>query len=294
MFIVKYKKIFVSISTVLVLAAIVLFFVRGLNIGIDFTGGSLLEVEYSQNVPTLENMQGLVPEAESVRQVGDSGFSIRTKFLSDEERNSLTQKLSAQNESMVVKRFSSVGPSVGQELRNKSILAIAIVLIATILYVALSFRKISKPISSWWYGLIVIVTLIHDVMIPVGVFALLGIQIDILFVSALLAILGYSVNDTIVVFDRIREQLKHNRESHTHESYESVVGKSLWQTMARSINTSLTVFIALLVLLVFGGETIHSFILALLVGVVAGSYSSIFLASPLLVIVENFKARKDK
>src|SRR3989344_3071409 len=131
MFIVKYKKIFVSISTVLVLAAIVLFFVRGLNIGIDFTGGSLLEVEYSQNVPTLENMQGLVPEAESVRQVGDSGFSIRTKFLSDEERNSLTQKLSAQNESLTVKRFSSVGPSVGQELRNKSILAIVIVLIAT-------------------------------------------------------------------------------------------------------------------------------------------------------------------
>lgn len=292
MFVVNHKKIFVILSALLVLASIVLVFVRGLNIGIDFTGGALLEVSYAENMPDLESVKVLVPEAESIRQVGADGYSIKTRFLTDAEREELIGKLIEQNSSMTVKKFSSVGPVVGQELRNKSILALIILLIATIIYVAISFRKVSKPVSSLWYGLIAIVTLMHDVIIPVGVFALFGLQVDILFVTALLAILGFSVNDTIVIFDRIREQLNDNKENNILEPFGVIVGRSLTQTMARSINTSLTVFIALAVLLVLGGEATYTFILALAIGVVAGSYSSIFLASPLLVYIASWQKKK--
>ena len=186
-------------------------------------------------------------------------------------------------------RFNSIGPTIGKELRNKAFVAIGIVIIAIMLFVAFVFRKVSKPVSSWKYGVAAIIALIHDIIVPTGVFAflgyILGVEIDILFVMALLAILGYSVNDTIVVFDRVRENLRLNREHGSEESFDLTVGKSLNQTYARSINTSLTTLFVVIALFFFGSEATQDFALVLAIGIIAGTYSSIFLATPLLVAI---------
>ena len=188
-----------------------------------------------------------------------------------------------------------MGPVIGAELRQKELIAIALVILCIVLFIAFVFRKISEPVSSWKYGLVAIITLIHDIAIPSGVFALLvhyrAAEIDILFTTALLAILGISLNDTIVVFDRIRENLRRNREMRGKETFEETVGKSLQQTYIRSFNTSFTVILVLLSLFLIGGETTKNFALTLLVGMVAGTYSSIFLASPLLVILNNLQSK---
>jgi len=181
-----------------------------------------------------------------------------------------------------------------KSLKIKALEAILAVLAAIILYIAWAFRKVSDPVSSWKYGVTAIVALAHDVIIPTGIFVLLGhfmnVELDILFVTALLTILGFSVNDTIVVFDRTRENLA--RDHHKHD-FEFIVNKSVNETIRRSINTSLTTFVVLLAIYLFGGETIKNFILALMLGVVVGTYSSIFLASPLLVVWEKFSRRRE-
>ncbi len=190
-------------------------------------------------------------------------------------------------------RFESIGPVIGEELKQKAIRAIIAVLVAIILYIAWAFRKVSEPVSSWKYGVTAIIALAHDVIIPTGIFVvlgqILGIELDILFVTALLTILGFSVNDTIVVFDRTRENLA--RDHHQHD-FEFIVNKSVNETIRRSIITSVTTFVVLLAIYLFGGESIKYFVLALMVGVVVGTYSSIFLASPLLVVWEHFSRRK--
>ena len=186
-------------------------------------------------------------------------------------------------------RFDSVGPSIGQELKRKSLYAIITVLIAIVLYIAWAFRKVSKPVASWKYGMTAIIALFHDVMIVLGVFAVLGrfldMEINTAFVAAILTVLGYSVNDTIVVFDRIRENLPRS-----DEDFESTVNISVNQTLRRSINTSLTTLLVLLSIFFFGGTTIRDFVLALSIGVFIGTYSSIFLASPVLVVWEKLKS----
>jgi preprotein translocase subunit SecF len=192
---------------------------------------------------------------------------------------------------------NTVGPILGKELRDKAFFAIAVVVLIIIFFIAFAFRKVSKPVSSWKYGTIAIVVLVHDIMLPVGLFAIMGhffgAEVDGLFVMALLAILGYSINDTIVVFDRIRENLKYNADSNTHEDFEFTVGKSLNQTYVRSFNTSLTTSLTLLALFFFGSESTHYFSLTLLAGVIAGTYSSIFLAAPMLVWLNNIAPAKD-
>jgi len=295
MFVIKYKKIFLAIAGFIMLASVASLFVFGLNFSIDFTGGSSLEVSYSER-PQIEQIQGVVAEkiegATLVRPIGESGFSIRTPFISDDEREALSVALSEQGPEYAQEKVSSVGPVIGEELKNKALVAIIIVVLVIVFFVAFAFRKVNEPISAWWYGLIAIVALIHDVLIPIGIFSILHLDIDILFVTALLAILGYSVNDTIVVFDRVRESLQSNKELRIKENFSETVGKSLQATFARSINTSLTTLIVLLTLLVITGSAIHNFILALLVGVIAGTYSSIFVASPLLVAVYERKKKK--
>lgn len=298
MFIIKYRKIFFALSAILVALSVFFIFYEGLNFGIDFTGGSVLEVEYKEDVPA----QDRVVEAVStvldgeilIRSTGQSGYSIRTPFLGEEKHKVLMEALSFGGSlSFEEKKFTSVGPVIGNELKRKAGIAILIVIVAIILYIAFVFRKVSKVVSSWTYGLVAIVALIHDVIIPFGVFALLGViiglEIDILFITALLAILGYSVNDTIVVFDRIRENIQINSESNKKEEFSNTVGRSLVQTFSRSISTSLTTALVLISLIIWGGEVTRPFALVLLVGVIAGTYSSLFLASPLLVSIYNWR-----
>jgi len=295
MLIVKYRKTFFWISGVIVALSLgsVLFF--GLNFGVDFTGGTLIEVRYESPVPSQDVVQSTLSSigltGTSIRPAGDDGYIIRAGALSDEQRGSLEEVLSINNEYVAsVERLNEIGPTIGQELRNKALIAIVLVSLAIILYIAFTFRGVSKPVSSWIYGLIAIVALLHDVLVPFGVFAVLGnflgSQVDTLFVMALLAILGYSVNDTIVVFDRVRENLKGNADRGRKEEFALTVGKSLNQTYARSINTSLTTLLVLFSLFLLGPEATQDFALVLMVGVIAGTYSSLMLATPLLVAIE--------
>lgn len=293
--IIKYRKIWYAISGLLVGASLFSVLYFGLNIGIDFTGGSLLEVEYANERPDAgvvkKDIENLDLGNTTVQPTGDKGFIIRLKDISEDEHQQLISALSSKGELNEL-RFDSIGPIIGKELRQKSFFAIISVIIMIILYIAFVFRKVSRPVSSFKFGLMAIVALIHDVAIPTGIFAILGsfmgVEIDILFVSALLTILGFSVHDTIVVFDRVRENLRKG----IGESFEDTVGFSLNQTIVRSINTSLTVLIVLGALFFFGGESTKFFSLALIIGVAIGTYSSIFLASPLLVTIHKFQQRK--
>lgn len=299
MFVIKYKNLFFAISAALVIASYVIIGMWGIQPSIDFTGGSIVEVEYASNTPTTAAVTEALTtagfEGALVRTSGE-GINVKTRPLAEGDAEKLTTALTGLGEGMTVERLSSVGPTVGQELRRKTGIAMTLVILAIILYIAFTFRKVSRPVSSWTYGLIAIVALVHDVSIPAGVFAVLGhtigLEADTLFVVALLTILGLSVNDTIVVFDRIREHLRLNSEHSKREPFEETVGKSLEETYARSFNTSLTVILVLLVLFFLGGSTIHSFVLTLLVGMVVGTYSSIFIAAPLLVVIANRKLAK--
>jgi len=293
--IVKHRKIWYTFSTLLVLASLFAIFYFGLNLSIDFTGGSLLEIEYGNSRPDTAIIQNKISELNlgniSLQPTGDRGLIIRLKNISEEEHQLLLKTLSSTGSFNEI-HFDSIGPTIGSELRQKSWMAIVLVAIMIIFYITFAFRKVSKPVSSFKYGLMAVVALIHDITAPIGVFAVLGkyfgAQIDILFVTAILTVLGFSVHDTIVVFDRIRENLRKN----IGTDFENTVGLSINQTITRSINTSLTVIFVLLALFFFGGETIKYFSLALIIGVFFGTYSSIFLASPLLVTLYKFQNKK--
>ncbi len=294
MFIVKYRKIFYAFTTLVMLFSVGAIFVYGVKFSIDFTGGTLSEFSY-QKRPAKEQLIKELDKLQlgnySLREAGQNSFILRTQVLKLEKQKALTNKL--QSTGAKIDRYTDIGPTIGKELRAKAWIAIVLVVIAIILFIAFVFRHVSKPVSSWKYGLIAILALIHDITIPFGVFAILGhtqgAEIDILFVMALLAILGYSVNDTIVIFDRVRERLKENREGNRKESFEETVGNALAQTMTRSINTSLTTIITLLALYFVGAQVTQHFALVLLAGIIAGTYSSIALAAPLLVSIKRFR-----
>lgn len=299
MFVVHYKNIFLGIGVALLVAALLSIMVFGLKPSIDFSGGTLLEVSYEAR-PSQEQVRGKVENLAlgsfSVREAGDEGFIIRTRDLNQEELDALSELLSFEEYVVSVDRVTTIGPSLGSELTNKALFALMALSLVIVLYVAYVFRKVSKPVPSIFYGLIVVLVLLHDIILPAGFFAIMGYffgaEVDALFVVALLAILGYSVNDTIVVFDRIRENLKDNTEREVQEDFAITVGKSLQQTYVRSINTSLTTALALLALFFLGAGITENFALTLLVGVVAGTYSSIFLAAPLLVVLQKKFFRK--
>ena len=285
-----HRTIYFWITGLILAAAIgaILFF--GLPLDIDFTGGSLMQISYPSGVPALADIQkeiSVVPlGVVSVRSSGTNAVSIRTRTLTPTEHSAILTVLS-QNASTTELSYTSVGPTLGGQFENKALWAILAVVLAIILYIAFAFRKVSRPVPSWGYGLTVIAILVHDLIIPAGFFAILahftGVQVDALFVTALLALLGYSVNDTIIIFDRIREHLALNEKTGNKEEFEQTVGKSISETMTRSINTSLTVLLALLSLAIFGAAATRTFSLVMLVGVVAGTYSSILLAAPLLI-----------
>jgi len=340
MFVVKYRRIFYTLSTLLVLFSIFSITKYGLNYGIDFKGGSIIEVEYNGARPSHDEIistvrsSGVTSEI-VVRPTGDKGYIIRTADLASSTINLVTANLvspsalngtstasSTENNSAstvingvagngiaggvagtvagatskigTIKRMDTVGPILGQELQSKSVTSIILVILAIVLFITFAFRHVSKPVSSWKYGTAAIIALAHDVLVPTGIYAFLGrngnYEVDALFVTALLVILGFSVHDTIVVFDRTRENLK--IDDHHKEAFDKTVGKSISQTFARSINTSLTTILALVALYIFGADATRNFSLILIIGIVLGTYSSIFLGSPLLVTF--WKSQKNK
>ncbi len=297
MFIIKHKKIFLSISIVLVLLSVASLFIFGLRIGIDFNGGALTEVVYKDSRPAQADLDAVFKTLDLgsvlIQPTGELGYIVKSLDLNEAQHTLLLKTLSRDGKNpLEEKNFNSIGPSVGRELTRKAIIAIILVSLGIILFIAFAFRKVSRPISSWKYGLMAVVSLLHDVIIPIGLFTLLsyfyGAEVDTLFVVAALTILGLSVSDTIVIFDRIRENLKNK----TGISFSETVGKSLDQSYMRSIFTSLTVIIVLLSLFFFGPESTKYFALMLTAGMFFGTYSSIFLASPLLVLVEEWQSKK--
>ena len=301
MFIIKNKKIFISISIGLVVLSIISMFVFKINkrLGIDFTGGAIAEVAYKDAAPTQADLNTAVEKLNLgtvlIQPTGTNGYILKSRDLSEAEHGALIKTLSQDGKlSMEEKSFSSIGPSIGQELKYKALFLIILISLAIIVFIAFAFRKVSKPVSSWKYGIIVVLTLLHDVMIPVGIFTILshyyGAEVDTLFVVAVLTCLGLSVSDTIVIFDRIRENLR-NQASIAKINFSETVGKSLEQSYVRSICTSLTVILVLLSLVFFGPSSTKYFALMLTAGMFFGTYSSIFLASPLLVLVEEMQTK---
>ncbi len=297
MFITNNKKWFFIITGVILTMAISSIFYFGLPLGIDFTGGSLVQVSYNTSarpaISVLKKDVAVVPLGNiSLRDLGTKEVALRTRTLTPKEHTAVLTALSPKGFPATELQFMSVGPTIGAELGRKALVALAVVIFSIVLYIAWAFRKVSRPVSSWVYGSIVVVILFHDMLIPAGFFALwayfTGAQVNALFVVALLTISGYSVNDTIVIFDRVREHLAHGAQATTTKEFASLVGQSIKQTMGRSINTSLTVILALSALAIFGSHATFSFALVLIVGVIAGTYSSILLAAPLLIPVAHY------
>lgn len=338
---IKYKKIPFIISSVLFVSSVILIFTIGLKPGIDFTGGSLVEVSFTGDRPTVTEVRNSLSKIEGLGEVvvqpsEDKNMLLRMRFLTEDEHQSVLVNLresfeifnknensgfsiesngdmevglvttdvdvdnvvnvntegAMESENRVLEeRVETIGPAISSHMATRSVNAAVAVMIAIILYIAYAFRKVSKPVESWKYGVAAVIALVHDVTITMGVFVLLGkfinVEIGIPFVVALLTILGYSVNDTIVVFDRVRENLI----KRSADNFAGMVNLGVNQTFARSINTSFTTLIVLFALFLFGGESIKYFALALIIGIGFGTYSSIFLASPLLVVFERWRNR---
>jgi preprotein translocase subunit SecF len=301
MWVITNRKIFYTISAVLVGVALLSIFVWGLKPGIDFRGGSLLEVSYGTSTPVVADSvrEAIAPLSigeVSVRETGERGFMVRMRTLEDKEREAVTGALQKLGSDMKVVRFDSIGPILGKEAASRAFISVLLVLFAIVIFVAFAFRKVSEPVASWKYGVIAVVALFHDVIVPTGMFAILGhfqgTEVDTLFVTALLVILGFSVHDTIVVFDRTRENLRHEEGKRQRRPFAEIVGDSVSQTFVRSINTSLTTILALIVLTLVGPEATKMFSFTLLIGVTVGTYSSIFIASTLLVTVEAWQQKR--
>lgn len=294
----KTRNLWFGLSGILIAASIVFFIIWGLKPGIDFTGGSLIELTFTEKLPEADEIREIIKksvliENMFVQTIGEKGIVVRFKDVDEQDHQKILAELKINyGEKFQEERFESIGPSIGKELKDKTIKAVFIAIIGIILYIAWAFRKVSKPVSSWKYGVIAAVAVFHDVIITAGIFSIFGkffhMEINSPFIAAVLTILGYSVNDTIVVFDRIRENLYKFYQG----NLETIIDKSINETYVRSFNTSFTVILTLFAILIFGGEGIRDFALALIIGISVGTYSSIFLASPLLLVVEKFGKKK--
>lgn len=299
MFVVGNRKIFFWISSILTLASIIAIVVFGLPLGIDFRGGSLIEIEYMDTRPDITLIERDLSVLEIgdvlVQPTGDKGYIIRMRDLDENGHRrvigALLDDSGGQQLQFEEKQFTSIGPTIGEELKKRAVIALSLTIVFIILFVAFAFRHVSRPVSSWRYGLVAILALAHDIIIPAGFVSFMGrfsnMEVDALFITALLAILGLSVNDTIVVFDRIRENLRLRISKH----FDETVSISLKQTISRSINTSLTTLFVLLALYFIGPDSTKNFALILSLGLIVGTYSSIFLASPLLVAIAKRQKR---
>lgn len=293
--IIKYRNLFFTLSLLIIIPGVLAFYAWGLKLGIDFAGGTLWEIKFEKQIEAWqiqEYLQKENAEVATVAATSDKSVLVRMKSSDENKINELKSKLQASFGKTEDVRLETVGPTISKELTQKAVVAVAVSIVAIVLYVSWAFRKVPKPASPIAFGVCTIIALVHDVVVVVGAFAILGhfanIEIDSLFITAILTVLGFSVHDTIVVFDRIRENLK----KHDDFSFEAVVNHSILQTMSRSTNTSLTVIFVLFALLLFGGESIKTFVLALLIGVISGTYSSIFNAAPLLVVLQKLRFNK--
>lgn len=293
------KNLFFIISGIVIVPGLISLFLFGLKLSIEFTGGSRLELSYKNvkqiDKKRIENAFKKNKATISSLKVSDGSVSIRSSQIDQKAKSAITADLKVDNTSIIEKSFDTVGPTIGRETETNALKAVVIASIAITLYIAFAFRKVSHPVASWKYGVCAVVALLHDVLVVAGVFSILGhfagVEADSLFITALLTVMGFSVHDTIVVFDRIRENLHKNYDN----PFEKIVNNSVLETFNRSVNTSLTVVIVLFTLLLFGGEGIRWFVVALLIGIISGTYSSIFNASPLLVVwYEWDKKRKSK
>lgn len=296
---IKYRRIFYIISIILVIVSIISIFVFGLNFGIEFTGGGLLELEFRESAPTAQavreklavlNLGELV-----VQRVGEKGIAIKMKETNERGLEEISAKLSELAEiEPGSESFQTIGAVIGKELKEKTRLVVILSLLSILFYIAFSFRRVKRPVKSYVYGITSLLALFHDVLIPLGVFALLGrflaVEITIPIITALLIVFGYSINDTVVVFDRIRENILKLKEP----TFDLTVEKSLNQSLVRSLNTSFTTLLVLLAIFFLGGETLRYFALALILGIGFGTYSSLFLASPLLTTYLRLKDLKDR
>ena len=297
MFIISHRNIFFAVSAVSVLFSVAAIAVGGLQFGIDFTGGSLVEVFYENGRPELSKVEERLRDSGFkdivLQSIDDRGLLVRTETLDEASLPKMFSALSLDGKHRYEeKRLTSIGPVIGRELKRRAFIALGVSILLTVIFIAFSFRHVSQPVSSWKYGVVAILTLLHDVVIPTGIFVVLGrvrgAEVDTLFVTALLAILGLSINDTIVVFDRIRENLR----LRVSKSFSETVGVSLKQTMGRSFNTSFTALLVLVALYLFGPHATRDFALVLGIGLLVGAYSSIFVASPLLVEIEKRQKKK--
>lgn len=290
-----YQKIYYIFSGFLALASLVCLIFFGLKFSIDFTGGSILEVELEQraeNQLIQEKLKDLELGEVIIQPSGEKGVILRLKEIDENLHQEILKSLGDLSQVKEL-RFESIGPSVGKELRQKTIILIIVSLVALLLYIAISFRRVNFPISSWQYGIISVITLVFDVLIPIGTFALLGklynIQFSIPIITALLTILGYTINDKVIIFDRVRENLLKGR----GEGFKDLVNQSLNQTIWRSLSTGTCTLLVLFAIFFFGGNTLKYFALTLIVGIVVGTYSSLFLAAPILVTWLRFRQKRD-
>ncbi|MFZ5590779.1 MAG: protein translocase subunit SecF [Bacillota bacterium] len=282
---VKLRKYWYILSLAIIIPGLFSLMVRGLNLGIDFTGGNILEVRFTQQV-TIDRVRQVVESLDlgsgrNVQQSGERDFIIRTRPLSQEENDKLLDALRKNLGQTTLLRSNHVGPVIGRELTRNALLALLIASVLMVVYITLRFE--------FKQGIAAIIALLHDVLVTTGIFSLFQFEVDSAFVAALLTIIGYSINDTIIIFDRIRENMRVHRRG---EELGELINVSLWQTLTRSINTVLTVMFVLLALYFLGGTTIKNFVLAMLIGVSSGAYSSIFNASPLWYDLKMMEKKK--
>lgn len=292
------KNLYFLISGIIIIPGLISLFLWGLKFGIEFTGGSRLE--YSKDAKlkveriVIEKILKDNTALAHTIAIEENSVSLRTDPLSTDKKNKIDKAVKKEYKTLKEKSFETVGPSIGSETKNNAIKAVLFASVAIALYIAFAFREVSKLVTSWKYGVCAIAALLHDVLVVAGVFSFLGhfagVEVDSLFITALLTVMGFSVHDTIVVFDRIRENLKKS----INVPFEKIVNNSILETLNRSLNTSLTVVLMLFALLLFGGASIYWFVVALLIGIVSGTYSSIFNAAPLLVVWNEMDRRRSK
>ena len=291
----KYSKLWFAISGIILLFGIISLLSFGLKLGIDFKGGSQIELQFNQAVDVTKVRSAVASQdlgSFQVQTAGQNSLIIQTKSLDKDQHQKVLDAIKKEAGDFTETHYDSIGPLIGKELTTNAFWQLLFVSLGIIFYIGYAFRKVTKPVTSWRFGGAALIALFHDLLFVLGVFSLLGhfrgVEVDSLFVTAMLTVLGFSVHDTIVVFDRIRENLR----LYPGQTIDFVVNHSIAQTLVRSLNTSLTVLFVLFSLLLFGGETIKWFVFALFIGIIVGTYSSIFIASPVLVLWQKWKTRQ--
>jgi preprotein translocase SecF subunit len=287
----KYSKVYYIFSALLTLAAVSFLVLFGLNFGIDFTGGSILEVEFEErpeNLTISEKLKNLNLGEITIQPTGEKGVILKMKALEESIHQEILQYLRELSPAREI-RFESIGPVIGKELRQKTIILVIVSLFSLLIYIAVSFRKVTHPFSGLQFGMVAVAVLFFDVLMPIGVFAFLGklynAQLGIPIIAALLTILGYTINDKVVVFDRVRENFLRMRGA----DFNTLLDRSLNETLLRSVSTGSCTLLVLFFIFLLGGETLKYFALTLIIGIIAGTYSSIFLVGPILLLWQKMR-----